>query len=41
MTDRITSSLLTIAIPTWNRAAYLQLNLAQLAQQLVGVGASD
>lgn len=35
MTDSIISPLLTIAIPTWNRAAYLRLNLEQLASQLV------
>lgn len=35
MTDSIISPLLTIAIPTWNRAEYLRLNLEQLASQLV------
>lgn len=32
-----TAPLLTIAIPTWNRAAYLKMNLAQLRSELAGV----
>lgn len=35
MTDSIISPLLTIAIPTWNRAAYLRQNLEQLTPQLM------
>lgn len=37
MTDRNNPPLLTIAIPTWNRAAYLKMNLDQLAPQLMEV----
>lgn len=37
MTESIISPLLTIAIPTWNRAAYLRLNLDQLVPQLMEV----
>ena len=33
MTDRVASPLLTIAIPTWNRAAFLALNLKRLSQE--------
>lgn len=33
----VASPLLTIAIPTWNRAAYLERNLAQLHSELAGV----
>jgi glycosyltransferase involved in cell wall biosynthesis len=33
--------LLTIAIPTWNRAAYLEQNLAQLAAEMRGVAAGQ
>ena len=33
MTDRLNSPLLTIAIPTWNRAAFLALNLKRLSQE--------
>lgn len=33
MTDSVISPLLTIAIPTWNRATFLALNLDQLAQE--------
>lgn len=38
MTDNVTSPLLTIAIPTWNRATFLALNLEQLAQELQNFG---
>ena len=37
MTDDMIPPLLTIAIPTWNRAAYLRQNLDQLAPQLMEV----
>ena len=37
MTDPIISPLLTVAIPTWNRAAFLKLNLDQLTPQLLGL----
>lgn len=37
MTNKIYSPLLTIAIPSWNRAAFLRQNLAQLMPQLAGV----
>lgn len=37
MTDSIIFPLLTIAIPTWNRAAYLRLNLDQLVSQFMEV----
>lgn len=33
MTDKVNSPLLTIAIPTWNRADYLRLALAQIQAQ--------
>lgn len=33
MTERLSSPLLTIAIPTWNRAAFLALNLERLSQE--------
>ncbi|NOX26531.1 MAG: glycosyltransferase family 2 protein, partial [Deltaproteobacteria bacterium] len=33
--------ILTIAIPTWNRAAYLRMNLRQLASQCIGAMADD
>lgn len=33
MTDNVVSPLLTIAIPTWNRAAFLALNLERLSQE--------
>lgn len=33
MTDSIISPLLTIAIPTWNRASFLALNLERLSQE--------
>lgn len=33
MTEKATSPLLTIAIPTWNRADFLALNLARLADE--------
>jgi hypothetical protein len=33
MTDSIISPLLTIAIPTWNWAAFLALNLERLSQE--------
>lgn len=33
----VTAPQLTIAIPTWNRATFLQRNLAQLERELVGV----
>jgi glycosyltransferase involved in cell wall biosynthesis len=33
MTDNVTSPLLTIAIPTWNRAAFLAQNLERLSQE--------
>lgn len=33
MIDNVTFPLLTIAIPTWNRATFLALNLEQLAQE--------
>lgn len=33
MTDNVISALVTIAIPTWNRAAFLALNLERLSQE--------
>jgi abequosyltransferase len=33
MTERLSSPLLTIAIPTWNRAAFLALNLERLSHE--------
>lgn len=33
MTDNVVSPLLTIAIPTWNRVAFLALNLERLSQE--------
>ena len=38
MTDKSISPLLTIAIPTWNRATYLALNLEQLALEGRNIG---
>ena len=40
MTYDTIQPVLTIAIPTWNRAPYLRVNLAQLAQQLLDVSRS-
>jgi len=41
MTDSIIFPLLTIAIPTWNRAAYLRQNLEQLVPQLMEVATNQ
>ena len=37
MINSAPSFLLTVAIPTWNRASFIKLNLEQLSLQLVGI----
>src|SRR5262245_13625591 len=37
----MTRPLLTIAIPTWNRASYLEQNLAQLGAEMRGVAPGE
>jgi len=40
LSEQPASPLLTIAIPTWNRATYLERNLAQLRSEMQGVSLS-